>query len=505
MSIIKYGFPKYLQTVFTKNSKKMEFLNSPINYDHIVSKISRRLSFEDMKSLSLVSKGWLVATSFFFEDNYLNVFRENAEKLAVLETSRITYRNFKINVDYSSFNQVLEFLTQWLEHVRSSLTSERRDNFMIEEIYLNQVTLNDRSFELLNQLGRLNSLRFDECSFKNINRNLDLSHTKLVIKFYCNNMKPDIFRKVVSSTLRSLTFHTRDVMQYSETLIDPNVIVNLQELVSRNTCIDNEVLETICQNNRSLKNISLSKYFKTPQIEVLSENCPNLEFIKFSDYNGINNSVMNTLTTLKEVDLKVHKEETVKWLSETEFPQVSSLQLYHGIYNFFDDNLVFKMFQNIKNLTNLYIDFGSLRSSSIFSKISKTLTNLKFLQFYGFTIYDDEVMSEEALDIQPFRSLEDLHLVASKLPESLLCRIRAPVLKDFSIFGKITNAALLNLAVNSPKIESIYASIALHVTEDGIRQIVHSLKNLKKFTLNSKDMTTQCVQIWLDESINSSD
>lgn len=479
----------------------MDFLNNPINYDHIVSRISEKISFKDMKNLSLVSKGWLVGTSSFFEENYFNIFLGNVEKLAALETSRTRYKNFKINVDYYSFNKVLEFLTQWINCVRS-VNAERRD-FVIEEIYLKQVTLNNRSFELLNEFEKLNSLALDECSFKKINSDLNLNITKLFIQFYCNDMKPEIFSKIVSKTLKSLTFHTRDLVQYYETLTDANIFMNLNELITRNTAIEDEVLKKICLNNQFLNKISFSRYFKTPQVEMLAEKCPNLEYIKFSDYNGINGTVMSTLKNLKEVDLKIHKEDTVNWMSETELPQVSSLQLYHGIYNFFDDNLVFKMFTNIKNLTNLYIDFGSLRSSTILSTISKTLKNLKFLQFYGFTIYDDEVIPEEALNIQPLRSLEDLHLLASKVPESLLCRIRAPVLKDFSIFGKITNAALLHFAESSPLIESIYASIALNVSDDCIREIVHNLKNLKKFTLNSKDMTTQCVQVWLDDSINS--
>lgn len=479
----------------------MDFVNCPLNYDHIVLKISQQISFEDMKNLSLVSKGWLQATSSFFEDQYLNLFLENVEKLAVFQTARTRYKNFKITVDYSSFNRVLEYLIQFLKCIQCQVKTERRD-FMIDEIYLKQVTLNEKSFSLLNQLERLNSFRIEECSFKKINSELNLDLKKLVIQFYCNNMKPEILRKIVSSTLRSLTFHTRDVMQYSEILTDPNVFVDLNELVSRNTCIDDETLEKIGQNNRLLKKVSFSKYFKVPQIQVLSQHCPNLEYIKFSDYNGINESVMNTLKNMKLVDLKIHKEETVNWMSETELFQVSSLQLYHGIYNFFDHSKISKMFQNIKYLTDLYIDFGTVRSPLIFSTISKTLKNLKFLQFYGFCIYDDEVIPEEALDISPFMNLEDLNLVASKVPEQLLCRIRAPVLKDFTIFGKITNTALLHFSTNSTLIESIYASIALNVTDEAIRQIVHSLKNLEKITLNSKDMTTQCVGILLEDSIN---
>lgn len=479
----------------------MDFKNFPNNYDHIVSKISKQISFKDMKNLSLVSKGWLLATTSFFEQHYFNLVINKAEELASFRTVRVTYKNFKITVDYSSINPILELLVQWIARLRAAMETERR-KFMIEEIYLKQVTLNDKSFTLLNQLKRLNSLRIEECNFKKINTVLNLNITKVVIQFYCNDLKPEIFDKIISKTVRSLTFNVRDVTQYSGTLTNGELLSNLEVLISRNSCIDDNILEEICQNNKFLRKITHSKYFKIPQAEVLTHHCPNLEYIKFSDYNGINRKVMDTLESLKEIGLKIHKEETVNWMSETGLPQVTSLQLYHGIYNFFDDCKMMKMFSNLKNITDLYIDFGSLKSPTIFSILSKTLQNLKFLQFYGFSIYDDEVIPEEALDIQPFQSLEELNLVASKVPESLLCRIQAPILKDFSIFGKITNKALLHFAAESPLIESIYASIALNVNDESIRKIVHSLKNLKKFTLNSKDMTTHCVGILLEDSIN---
>lgn len=137
----------------------MELVEYPTSFHPIVEVIVRFLSFTDLKSLSLCSKGWLRATEVFLVERseIHNILNNN--RIIHLDAAWRTYRNYYFH-DLASKTAVknFELLAVWYGKAK-----KRNEHFRIRSIKIQNVVITDGAVKYLNLLECVNTLNVCNC------------------------------------------------------------------------------------------------------------------------------------------------------------------------------------------------------------------------------------------------------------------------------------------------------------------------------------------------------
>lgn len=162
----------------------MELVEYPTSFHPIIEVIAGFLTLNELKSLSLCSKGWLRATEVFLVERseIHNILNNN--RIIHLDTALRTYRNYFFH-DLASKTAVknLELLAVWY-----SKANKRNEHFRIHSIKIQNVVITDKAVKYLNLLECVYILNVWNCDLACDNdEEISLSMRMNVFKIQTSN------------------------------------------------------------------------------------------------------------------------------------------------------------------------------------------------------------------------------------------------------------------------------------------------------------------------------
>lgn len=450
-------------------------MDSLLSYYPTIVSLCDKLSFQELKSLSLVSKGWYEATNLF-------IVRRTVIKFHKCHPCEIEFsRNYNDVIIYNSdLNDVDEKLPE---------------NLVALEISFCRID----DFKPLHKLKKLKSLAIHFPQLFEPSSIMDLVLGLQSLEVSTSETDLSIYQELIraNGSIRSLTlcFTTVDEDLYEGEFNDflRNIHLPKLEHVSLYSCSYlnlSDGLKDFCQNHSDLKVCSLTNLkILDDTITILQKNCKKLEQIKLEkclELTGVTLKVLKLMKELKHLDL-ARTSFPVKDLERFNPRQLETFTFCFAetarIDGFFTVHLK-SMLQSMYNmrvldLSGLKSDYGVALDFKILPFIAEQMPSLVDLNLkqisdvcHGIGDFKEDLM---------FKNLEKLNISYTKLTDQLLCLITAPKLRILHMdYSYIESRGVLHIVNKSPLIEQLFLPSSCNIGDEDVIYIAGNLSHLRK-------------------------
>lgn len=467
-------------------------MDSLLSYYPTIVSLCEKLSFQELKSLSLASKGWYEASNSFIVNRTIIKFEE--EKDGEIEFDR-KYKHVKVRtIDYNDVHDKLSDSLETLELVCSAI-----ENFS-----------KFKKFKKLKTLSLNHSYILEE----------DFGPTDLVLgldalKVYTEEQDLNTFQLLIraNGSIRSLSL---EFTSYDEDLFEGEFndflrnihLPKLQELSITTTELNlRSGLKDFFPNHKDLKVCLFNDVnIKDETVTVLRTNCTKLEKVGLKrcvDLSGVTLNELKLMSRLKHLDL-AYTNFTVKDLENFNPRQLESFRIRFagvasvgGLDSMQTQSILLSM-SNLKvlNLSGLQSYNGdSVLDCRILPFIAEQMPNLMDLNLRdNFAICDEKEEIEKYLksDLK-FAKLEKLDLASIKLTDQLLCLINAPKLRVLLMDSSIIESKGVKHVVDkSPLIENLSVCESDNLVDSDVTYITKHLPLLRKLDLEFSKISEEC-------------
>lgn len=458
----------------------MEFLMNPSGFPKVIQNLSEHLSTRELKSLSVVSSDWSHAVNELLEERaYFNLkCTESAKSI------NRTYRKFllfKVNRMY------IKKAMKWLVAYNTIQCNQKKE-YQCEELFLHKLKLTENGLKLLKHLGRLKSLRIEDCCVPNdlddMTFNLHLEHLSITSD---DTINKELISRILSSNKDSLkTISLMIPFTDFSDIFEKSTFPNLQKLSLLSNTVSSDALETFFNNHKSLQNFTMMSAvtINDTTLESLSRNCTNLEALDLRlPLNTTDKSVdyINRFKELKTLTINGMPLEGTE-LSHIRLPKLTHFgySILRNTSNSITDKDLESLFLSMSLLRTLNLGHCENQETRITSKtlslISKCFPELESLQLNGNCFLCEGQIEE----INVFKHLFSLNLFNTRLKDKFLCAIKAPNLKKIDLgLSDITITSLMHIVDNFKNLESIEIISCKSISDSTIKVLLNEMKFLK--------------------------
>lgn len=471
-------------------------MDSLLNFYPTIVSLFDKLSFQELKSLSLVSKGWYEATNYF-------IARRTVIKWEKYHPCEIEFTRHYNDVKVCSigFNDVVEKLPKNLVALDTSLCR-------IED------------FKPLQKFKKLKSLAMHFVNFAEPSSLMDLVLGLESLEVTTRETELSIYQQLIraNGSIRnlSLCFSTDYEDLYEGEFNDflRNIhLPNLQQ-ISLYTCGNLNIgacLKEFFQNHSGLKACSLINFkISDDTIKVLRKSCDNLEQVKLYKCPELTGATLNELklmTGLKHLHLG-STNLPVKDLEKFNPRELETFKLCFSETAPIDGLLtvhIKSIFQSMRNmrvldLSGLKSDYGNVALDfNILPFIAEQMPNLVDLNLnqlsdvcHGIGDFKEDLK---------FKHLEKLDLSYTDLTDQLLCLINAPKLKILHMnYSYIDITGLHHITKKSPLIEQLFLQSSYRLGDEHVIYIADNLPYLRKLNVEFCRISEQSYKKLLNET-----